>query len=281
MTSTVSYSTAADKANRDWSKTAPTYADNVGRTSAMSASRLVELAHGLSRITGDSTALDVGAGAGAVTFAIASSFPWTQILAADVSSTMLEDIAASQLPTVTTQVLDARSLTKKLQKESFTHVFSTFMLQTIRTPLFALQEMHAILAPGGVVGIGLWGQRNGPFEIWEEAARSVVPGYTLPTPFDDPNAWRTREELENALKEVGFEDVSSEEVKMPFEFDTAKSFVEFWFQAKNPASERCMSNYEGSIEYAGEAVERLVREQYQNGKDICTWAVLGVGKKQG
>ena len=31
------------------------------------------------------------------------------------------------------------------------------------------------------------------------------------------------------------------------------------------------------IEEVREAVLRVVREEYEDGKDICTWAVLGVG----
>ena len=270
---------ATEISQQEWSTTAPSYAANVGRTSALSASRLLELTNGLSPITENSVALDVGAGAGAVTFAIASSSPWTKILATDISNSMLDHIAASRLPNVSTQVLDARDLSQQLDKASFTHVFNAFMLQTIKTPLSALQEMQAVLASGGVIGIGIWAQRNGPFEIWEQAARSITPDYTLPAPFDDPKAWRTRKELEVALRSVGFQDVMSEEVKMPFEFENAKAFIDFWFHAKNPAPVKCMSTYQGSLEEAKNAVERVVREDYADGKAICTWAVLGVGRR--
>ena len=192
---------------------------------------------------------------------------------------MLEDIDAQNLPNVSTQVLDARSLSHAFEKGSFSHVLSTFMLQTITTPLAAMQEMHAILAPEGVVGIGIWAQRNGPFEIWESACKSIEPSYGLPSPFDDPSAWRTRKELEDALEEVGFTDISSEDVMMPFPFETTEKFMQFWFGAKNPASVKVMSNWHGDMEEAKKAVERVVREQYGGGKDIKTWAVLGVGRK--
>ena len=276
---TMSTFSASESTYQAWSSTAPTYAANVGRTSALSASRLLELSDGLSRITRESTILDVGAGTGAVTFALASNFPSTKILAVDISAAMLNDIAAPRLPNVSTEVLDARNLSQKLEKESFSHVFSTFMLQTITTPSSILQEMRAVLSRGGVIGIGIWGQRNGPFEIWEQAARSLIPGYQLPEPFDDPRAWRTIGELEHALKEVGFQNVSTEEVKMPFEFESADSFVGFWFQAKNPAAVQCMSNFQGDMASAKEAVRKLVKEKYANGREIYTWAVLGIGRK--
>ena len=73
----------------------------------------------------------------------------------------------------------------------------------------------------------------------------------------------------------------TEEVKMPFEFESAEAFAEFWFQARNPAPLKIMSNWpQERMEEVREVVLRLVREEYANGKEICTWAVLGVGKKQ-
>lgn len=148
---------------------------------------------------------------------------------------MLENISAARLPNVSTEVMDTRSLGEKLHHGSFTHVFNTFMLQTITTPLAALKEMHTVLGEGGVTGIALWAQRNGPFEIWERACQSIQPSYTLPSPFDDPHAWRTEAELEKAFKETGFEGIRTEEVTMPFPFEGTQKFLDFWFGAKNPA----------------------------------------------
>lgn len=193
---------------------------------------------------------------------------------------MLENIDAAKLPHVETKVLDTRTLSKELKAGDFTHVFNTFMLQTITTPLDALKGMHTVLRPGGVIGIALWAQRNGPFEIWERACQSIDSSYTLPSPFDDPHAWRTEAELESALKEVGFTDVKTEEVTMPFPFEGTRKFMEFWFGAKNPAPEKCMGNWRGSMDEAKEAVERVCREEFGDGKDVLTWAVLGVGKKR-
>ena len=192
---------------------------------------------------------------------------------------MLSDISSHQLANVTTRVVDARNLTSELGKETFTHVLSTFMLQTITTPLVALQEMYSVLVPKGVIGIGIWGQRNGPFEIWERACKALDPSYELIAPFDDPHAWRTRQELEKVLKEVGFNDVRSEEVKIPFEFESTEAFLRFWFEAKNPAAEKSMSNWKGKFDEVRKEAKRIVREDYGNGKEIYTWAVLGVGVK--
>ena len=48
---------------------------------------------------------------------------------------MLENISGKKLPNVQTEVVDARGLVSTLGTGRFTQVFSTFMLQTIETPL--------------------------------------------------------------------------------------------------------------------------------------------------
>lgn len=265
--------------HQPWSTTSLTYSSNVGRTSAFAAARLLQLAHGLSPVSSDSYVLDDGAGTGAITSAVAAQFPSTPVLATDISASMLANISSQHLPNVATRVLDARLLSESLEKESFSHVFNTFMLQTITTPLAAVRQMYTVLMPGGVVGIALWARPNGPFEIWERACQSIDPTYKLPTAFDDPNAWRTQDELEASLGEVGFHDIVSEEVKMPFEFESAAKFVDFWFGAKNPAAVQAMSNWHGDVNRAKSAVATVVDDQYAGGKEIYTWAVLGTAKK--
>ena len=262
-----------------WSSTAPSYCSNVGRTSALAASRLVELLNNQYPISINSKVLDNGAGAGAVTLAVASSFPGAHVVATDISPSMLTTISAYGLPNVTTHVIDARELSRSLKRGTYSHAFSTFMLQTIRAPLAALREMHDVLSPQGAVGIGVWARRNGPFEIWERACQSLDPAYELPSPFDDPNAWRTQPDLEFALKKVGFREVSSEEICMPFRFESAQAFMEFWFESNNPAMLQIMQNWKRDMGETKKAVEKVVREGYNNGRDICTWAVLGTGKK--
>ena len=265
-----------------WSESAANYSGNVGRTSALSATRLCELADSVSPILrSSSTILDVGAGAGAVTLAIASRAPSTRILATDISGSMLDNISSKGLQNVSTQVVDARNLVPELGKDRFTHVFCTFMLQTITTPLEAAKGMHTLLKDGGVLAIALWAQRNGPFEIWESAVQSIDPSYRMPSPFDDPHAWRTSAELERVLTDdLQLREVSVEEVEMPFPFEGTEEFMRFWFESKNPAAVKCMSTWpQDRIGEAREAVRKTCKENYGEGKYVKTWAVLGVGRK--
>ena len=262
-----------------WSSTAPTYSSNVGRTSAFAADRLCQLANELSSMTSTSRVLDNAAGTGAVTFAVATQFPSTHILSTDISVKMLDSISRAELPNFETRVLDARSFRPALQDQSFTHVFNAFMLQTIIEPSSAVREMNAVLAAGGLIGIVIWGRRNGPFEIWERACQSLDPSYQLPSPFDDPHAWRTCDELDGGLKAAGFTDVKTEEMTMPFPFEGPEDFSKFWFDTKNPAPEKCTGNWKGDWEGVKKAVKEVCKEEYADGKDICTSAVIGLGKK--
>lgn len=90
---------ALARPHQPWTTTAPTYSSNVGRSSALSASRLLQLTHILSSITNQSLVLDVGTGTGAVTFAIASRFPKTNITATDISASMLKLFPQQVFPT--------------------------------------------------------------------------------------------------------------------------------------------------------------------------------------
>jgi len=59
---------------------------------------------------------------------------------------------------VTTQILDmAHPITDATLEGAFTHVFSTMALQIIQAPeVGTMQEWKRLLAPDGVVAIGIW-----------------------------------------------------------------------------------------------------------------------------
>ena len=102
---------------------------------------------------------------------------------------MLETISAAHLPSATTRLSDVRHLSNDLDECPFSHVFHTFVLQSITAPFDALREVHAVLAPNIVSGVAFWAQRNSHFEIWDAVCRSIEPAYGLPALFGDPGAW--------------------------------------------------------------------------------------------
>ena len=225
------------------------------------------------------------------------------VTAVDISEGMLSTISAKGLPNVTVQQADARDLVQALlppppsstgvgtETEAgagagslFTHAFNLFMLQTVPNPSRVLDQMYSILAPGhGIASIALWARRNGPFEIWEAAAQKCDPDYILPPPFDDPHAWRTTEELQCALTEAGFVDVECVEEEFAFPFESAAHFAGFWFAGRNPAALVRMDAFPGGRAQAEVKVrgvmEEIVRDSWADGREIKTWAVLGIGRK--
>ncbi len=268
-----------------WSGTAPSYSSNVGAASATAATALTALANSLLPITESSSVLDVGAGTGAITQAIASQSPSTRILATDISGDMLQEIDKQQLSNVRTKVIDAMQLSEELegkQGDEFSHVFSTFMLQTLTTPLDAVKQMLDVLEPGGVIGLALWGERVEVYDIWTKAVRKLEPEYVMPPPFDDESAWRTKEELAASLAAAGFKNVRTEMVRMPFGTKGVEEYIQFWFGTRNPGATKVRDrwvNGGGEVENVKGEMEKVLHEEYEDGNAIYLWGVLGVGRK--
>ena len=75
-----------------------------------------------------------------------------------------------------------------------------------------------------------------------------------------------QDELERALGKVGFGDLRTLEVKVPFGLESAEAFAEFWFQAKNPAALRLIGDWPlERMEQAREPVMGLVE------RGVCGW----------
>lgn len=173
-----------------WSNAASHYVAQFAATTSQAADRLIDIVESRSPISAaSSSVLDNGAGNGVLTQALASRFPGTRILAADIAPAMLADLDAKQLPNVSTLAMDACvEDDDKLGAETFSHVLSTFMIQFTDGPMRALRKMHRVLKPGGVIGLGSWGDVaiNRP---WEDACRALDPRFVAQSPFDQ-SAWR-------------------------------------------------------------------------------------------
>lgn len=146
-------------------------------------------------------------------------------------------------------------------------------------PMNVVREMHRVLQPGGVFGMALFGERVGPNTLWEEACQTLDPAYRLPSPFADPNAWRTEGEAMAALKEAGFRDVTTEVYVVPFEFEDTESYIRFWYGAKNPVADRFKASFGGDQDEAKEALRKVLRERYNDATTIVAETVLAIGRK--
>ena len=266
-----------------WSTASASYAERVGRMSRHAADHLVQEAHTIHAFsTHDSYVLDIGTGAGAVPESITKSFPGIRILATDIAPGMIEAVDKKHMPNVSTRVVDAsqmNNVTGLGVDAAFSHAFSTFMLMFTLEPMNVIRELHRVLKPGGLIGLALWGEVNGPMNLWEEACQMLDPTYRLPSPFADPNAWRTPREAEDALRAVGFKEIRTEVYKVPFEFEDTASYLRFWYGSRNPVSDRFRESFKGDGEEAKRALERVLKERYNDATSIVVETVLAVGRK--
>ncbi len=266
-----------------WSIASASYTERVGRMSRCAADRLVQEANVIHAFsTHDSYVLDIGTGTGAVPESITKSFYGIRILATDIAPGMVDVVDKKNLPNVSTRVIDASQMNNVLGlgvDATFSHAFSTFMIMFISEPMNVLREMRRVLKPGGVIGLALWGEVVGPNNLWEEACQTLDPTYRLPAPFTDPDAWRTPREAEDALRQVGFKDVYTEIYKVPFGFEDTGSYLRFWYEAKNPVADRFVGSFKGDQEEAKKAMERVLKERYNDATSIVVETVLAIGRK--
>ena len=263
-----------------WSTASASYAERVGRMSRHAADHLVQEAHTIRAFSPqDSYVLDIGTGTGAVPESITESFPGIRILATDIAPGMIEAVDKKHLPNVSTRVVDASQMNNFGADATFSHAFSTFMIMFTVEPMNVVRELHRVLKPGDLIALALWGEVIGPNNLWEEACRTLDPTYKLPSLFADPNAWRTPREAEGALRAVGFKEIYTEVYEVPFEFEDAASYLRFWYGSRNPVSDRLRESFKGDGEEAKKALERVLREKYNDATSIVVETVLAVGRK--
>jgi SAM-dependent methyltransferase len=102
-----------------------------------------------------STVLEAGCGVGAQTLPLTRRSPGAAITAIDLSAASLDlarlRLGAAGLSGVTFLQADVRRLT--FADSSFDHVFVCFLLEHLRDPADALQELRRVLKPGGTITV--------------------------------------------------------------------------------------------------------------------------------
>lgn len=266
--------------SESWSHAASHYAVQMAAATSQAADGLIDMVESRLPIsTNSSHVLDSGAGNGVLTQALVSRFPGTRILAADIAPAMLADLDAKSLPNVSTLAMDACIENhEKLPADAFSHVLSTFMIQFTDGPKQALREMHRVLKPGGVIGLGSWIDIaiNWP---WEEACRRLDPHCVPESPFGK-SAWKGKPDVERALEEAGFADSQSQRLRVCLRFEGPEEFVGYWYEAKNPGMLKMQSAWKGDIEEVRQSLEDVVREKYGGGREFWLEAVLTVAEKR-
>lgn len=145
-------STAPDAERFD--RLAPTY-DQTVPFFAAAGRRLVEWAG----VSPHQRILDLGAGRGAVTFAICRSLGTAaDVVAGDVSTEMLAHLRAARLSHVAVKYLDATAIDEP--DDAFDAVFSAFVLHFLAARAKALGEVARVLRPGGTFAMSIPGSER-------------------------------------------------------------------------------------------------------------------------
>ncbi|KAF2228458.1 S-adenosyl-L-methionine-dependent methyltransferase [Viridothelium virens] len=277
---------------QDWDNAAANYDEAIGRVTELAANRLIDMVVELSPLsTAGTRAIDLGAGTGSLTRRLAARFPSLAILATDSSAQMLTELQAKrqqELPHgsqnhVSTQLLDFNTpITAATPEGSFSHVFSTMAMQTNLYPEEdgLLKTWGRLLRPGGVLAIGIWilDERCGPIQIWAQAASKADPDYRNP-PILPGRPWLTLADLERGVRLAGFSDIRAEECGTGFDIGL-DGFQQWFWQSDNPMPKARKETYSGDLGPVKTEMERVLREQFDGGRNIPLSTALVVAKKK-
>ncbi len=216
---------------QDWSNVAAGWRQwwkSMESAAQVVSDRLVELAE----VQPGQRVLDIATGIGepAVTAARRVG-PTGRVVAIDQAPQMLaiarERAAELGLPNMDFLEVDAEAL--DFPARSFDAVLSRWGLMFLPNLQGALARIHRVLAPGGRLAAAVWGPPpNVPLisvamGTVREQVQAAPPPPGVPGPFSLADA----PILEQALSEIGFDDVRSERLTVTFEWASAEDYTRF------------------------------------------------------
>ena len=204
-----------------WDCVANGYAAEANVVMAPFSQRAVEL----TPLTASARVLDVAAGPGTLSLAIAPRV--ASVVALDFSEEMnahLRD-AAKARGLSNLRVLRADGQALPLQDGAFDAAFSMFGWMFFPDRARGLSELERVLAPGGSLVVSSWAPiaRSPLMGAMFGALRAADP--TMPGPSYDPNSLENPERLAAELRDAGFVDVAVHEHTAAFAFS---SVDELW-----------------------------------------------------
>ena len=140
------------------------------------ATTLVDLLHSDTAFPAGSRVLEAGCGVGAQTVTLATNSPGASIVAIDVSAASVAEaerkVRAAGLTNVRFQQADVFHL--PYDPQSFDHVFVCFVLEHLKEPVAALQELRRHLRPGGTITVIEGDHGSAYFHPDSRAARAAI-----------------------------------------------------------------------------------------------------------
>ncbi|KAL9611347.1 MAG: hypothetical protein Q9167_003996 [Letrouitia subvulpina] len=201
-----------------------------------------------------SAVLDSGCGLGPVTAEVKKSFPNLSVLAIDSSAGMLK-------------VVD------HVPSNSITHAFACTYIDLAHIATACIQELHRVIAPGGILGISTWADPIHPSisTPWTKACRRLHPGFKAP--FVTSPKWSTAEQIKKHLEKAGFKDVQTKQVMTHWRWKSPEEMTGWFFDGGNPVYKRW---HEALVEEVGGELgemrekfhEELVKEYRNEGGQL-------------
>jgi len=265
-----------------WNEFSRSYQNRIGACTMHGTARLVDTTNSRYPFDDNSFVHDNGTGGGSILRNIKQNFPSTKILATDISPGMLGLIDALHLPGVTTQLEDACDLSG-ISDGTFTHSLTSFMNQFTPDMLATVHAMYRTLKPGGIAGFAIWGGGTDVDTIHNSACTRLDPSYKRIDTYPR-GSWSGEEEQRDAMMKAGFKDIEILSLYMPFKFECAEEFCEWWFgNHGNPVAKKFIDDWkehgEGSLEELEKVAGDVVRKGFDDGKSMKMEAVLAWGRK--
>ena len=140
------------------------------------ANTLVDLLHDDTRYPQGCTVLEAGCGVGSQTLSLARNSPGARIVSVDISQESLRKAEAlvetEGIANVRFQQADIYSL--PFATAFFDHVFVCFVLEHLREPIEALEELSRVLKPGGTITVIEGDHGSAYFHPDSDAAHAAI-----------------------------------------------------------------------------------------------------------
>lgn len=157
--------------------------------------------------------------------------------------------------------------TKDVSSASITHGFSCTVIDLAHNATACIQELHRVIAPGGILGITTWADPIHPSIAtpWTNACLKVHPGFKAPL-VTSPN-WSTAEQIRGNLEKAGFKDVQTKQVMTHWRWASPDEMTEWFFYGGNPVCKRwheaLMEEFGGELDDMREEFHKELEKEYR------------------
>jgi ubiquinone/menaquinone biosynthesis C-methylase UbiE len=167
--------------------------------------------------------LDIGCGTGSLLRAVANAFPRSLLVGLDPYFPFVARARAASNSVGSRYVIGATE-SLPFGDDAFDHCLSLLVLQEIRDRAAALQEMHRVTRPNGMVAACQWDFDQGmPMTVALREALAAVAPHVEES--GSAVGFRSLAELEDSWRVAGFEDIETTRLSVTLSYE---SFSDLW-----------------------------------------------------